>query len=55
MYYIILHILKFIILLFHGQPGVIGRKNISDRPVIYAATHRSWIDPIYLILVLLPQ
>ena len=38
MYYIILHILKFIILLFHGQPGVIGRK-ISQIDRLFMLLH----------------
>lgn len=49
MYSIIITIVKILQLLLHGEPGVIGRNNIPDRPVIFAATHRSWIDPVYLI------
>lgn len=54
LYYIIIKVIRALLYLINGRPIIIGRTNWPEKPSIIAATHRSFLDPIYLVILALP-
>lgn len=55
-YTVAVHLIKIIFRLFNGGVEVHGLDNIpTDKPVIFAGTHRSMTDPFYIADVVYPR
>ncbi|MBG9980083.1 lysophospholipid acyltransferase family protein [Facklamia lactis] len=55
-YQFAIRILQFIFRLFNGKSYVIGLENLpQDDTYILAATHRSYLDPFYIVINLFPE
>lgn len=54
LYRIIVYFIKYLVLLLNGRPIVLGKENLPTKASILAATHRSWLDPVYLSTMALP-
>ncbi|MRI80660.1 1-acyl-sn-glycerol-3-phosphate acyltransferase [Aerococcaceae bacterium DSM 109653] len=54
-YDIVLKLVRIVFYIFNGKPHYEGLENIpEDKIVIFAATHRSLLDPIYLAFAIYP-
>lgn len=54
LYYIIIKVVRALLYLINGKPIVIGESNWPEKPSIIASTHRSFLDPVYLVILGLP-
>lgn len=54
LYSFLLFIVKYIVYIFNGKPYVVGQENLSKDVAIIASTHRHWLDPIILAIVVEP-
>lgn len=49
-------IVRLVVWILNGKPKFIGKENLpQDENYILIAPHRSWIDPIYLVLAATPK
>lgn len=54
-YHLIVNIVKALLYLINGKPQIIGLEKLPNHPVIIASTHRSFLDPVYIVILSLPK